>query len=118
MREGVKVNVGVDEGGCVGVLEGVIVGVGVYDNSTMIRTASAVLAMDVSVALKSCVGVEVGVNVAVGVLDGDLPASLVTTPFYAVMGDLILVPLSIVPAIVGYLLVRRNRQASRMFDNR
>lgn len=55
---------------------------------------------------------------AVGVLDGDLPKSLDTMPFYAVMGDLILVPLSIVPAIVGYLLVRRNRQASRMFDNR
>jgi apolipoprotein N-acyltransferase len=55
---------------------------------------------------------------AVGVLDGNLPQSLDTIPFYAVMGDLILVPLSIVPAIVGYLLVRRNRQASRMFDNR
>ena len=55
---------------------------------------------------------------AVGVLDGNLPASLITSPFYAVMGDLILVPLSIVPAIVGYLLVRRNRQASRMIDNR
>ncbi|HKY94607.1 MAG TPA: apolipoprotein N-acyltransferase [Kiloniellales bacterium] len=55
---------------------------------------------------------------AVGVLDGDLPASSDTITIYAVMGDLILVPLSIVPAIVGYLLVRRNRQASRMLDNR
>jgi len=55
---------------------------------------------------------------AVGVLDGNLPKSLDTLTIYAVMGDLILVPLSIVPAIVGYLLVRRNRQARRMFDNR
>jgi len=55
---------------------------------------------------------------AVGVLDGHLPAPMDTITFYAVMGDLILVPLSIVPAIVGYLLVRRNRQARRMFDNR
>ena len=56
----------------VGVLEGVIVGVGVFDNSIMIRTASAVFAMDVSVALKSCVGVTVGVEegVSVGVLEG------------------------------------------------
>ena len=47
-----------------------IVGVGVYDNSMMIRTASAVFAMDVSVALKSGVGVREGVNVTVGVDEG------------------------------------------------
>jgi apolipoprotein N-acyltransferase len=55
---------------------------------------------------------------AVGVLDGNLPMSLETTPLYAVLGDLILVPLSIVPAILGLLLVRRNKQDRRLSDNR
>jgi apolipoprotein N-acyltransferase len=55
---------------------------------------------------------------AVGVLDGNLPNSLETNTVYAVMGDLILVPLSVVPAILGVLLVRRNRQDRRMSDNR
>jgi apolipoprotein N-acyltransferase len=55
---------------------------------------------------------------AVGALDGPLPKSLNTTTLYADMGDLILVPLSIVPAILGVLLVRRNRQDRRLSDNR
>jgi apolipoprotein N-acyltransferase len=55
---------------------------------------------------------------AVGVLDGNLPKGLETSTVYAVLGDLILVPLSVVPAILGVLLVRRNRQERRMSDNR